>query len=278
VAISADHRSAYVSEFGKISGGVNVEPGGKISIIDLAQMRVRGTIDTAPGRAPHAMRLDQSGQLWVACEETGTLLSVDVAAARVLRSFAVCTPQSRTHMLELLPDDSKLYISSKSDHLAVFDVDEGRVIRRIAVERGTEGIAASPDGTRVVVAENVRQHLLVIDTDSDTVIDDFALLGGVPSSPQRSRLVRLQYSPDGRYLVSANYASGVVHIHDGKDPRQHVMLAVAKGPQGIAFAPDGRRVIVANHDCGVATIVDLEEKRVTGWFEAGNGIETLAFF
>jgi DNA-binding beta-propeller fold protein YncE len=55
------------------------------------------------------------------------------------------------------------------------------------------------------------------------------------------------------------------------------VLAVAKGPMGAAFAPDGEHVLVSNHDNGIVTIVDLARRRIDGWFEAGEGIETLAF-
>lgn len=278
VSISADHRTAYVSEYGKIVGGENVAPGGSITVVDLETRTVRAHIGTGGNNAPHAMRLDHAGRLWVACEETGTIALLDLAAGKIAESFQICAPDARTHMLELLPDDSKLYISSKNGPLMVFDTRTGKTVATLVVGKGTEGIAGSPDGKWIVVAENTEQRLLVIDTRTDTVVDSFPLLGAVPSSPRRSRLVRLRFSPDGRYLVSTNYVSGVVHIHDGRNPRDHVLLPVAKGPQGIAYTADGKRAIIANHDSGIATVIDLAAKRIDGWFEAGNGIETLTFY
>jgi DNA-binding beta-propeller fold protein YncE len=278
VEISADHRTAYVSEFGKIVGGENVDPGGAISIIDLEMKTLRGRIDTGPNKAPHAMRLDRAGRLWVACEESGSVAVIDLESGKLAESIPLCPPAARTHMLELLPDDSKLYVSSKNGPLVVFDIRTRKTVATLAVAKGTEGIAVAPDGKRMVVAENAEQRLLVVDTERDVVVDTIPLLGAVLSDPRRSRLVRLRFSPDGRYLVSTNYVSGVVHIHDGHELRDHSLLPVAKGPQGIAYTADGKRAIIANHDSGIATVVDLASRRVTGWFEAGNGIETLTFY
>jgi hypothetical protein len=46
--------------------------------------------------------------------------------------------------------------------------------------------------------------LRVIDARSDTEIDRVPLLSAPPSNPKRSRLAKLMFSPDGRYLVATS--------------------------------------------------------------------------
>jgi hypothetical protein len=46
----------------------------------------------------------------------------------------------------------------------------------------------------------------------------------------------------------------------------------------VAFHPDGRRALVGNHGAGRITVVDLEAAALVREFEAGIGVETLAFY
>lgn len=278
VTISPDHKIAYVSEFGKFARGRFAESGQNISVLDLENRKVIRQINTAPFKGPHGMRLDGQGQLWVIFEESGELGVIDIETQKLVETYNVGTAKSRPPFIEMLPDGSKIYISSKLGNIVVFDVKNQIVKGEIDVPFGTEGIAVSPDGSRIILAENTEQKLLVIDTSSDQIVDQIPLLGAVLSNPARSRLVRIRFTLDGNTLVSTNYASGIVHVHDGANLREQVMLPVAKGPQGIAFTADQNHAVISNHDCGIATIVNLRSQSVVDWFEFGDGIETLTFY
>ncbi len=278
VAISPDHRFAYASEFGKFAAGKFIESGTHISVLDLASQSIIHRIDTGAFKGPHAMRFDQAGQLWVIFEETGELGVIDCETRALTETFEIGAQDGRPPFIEILPDGSKLYVSCKLGDLIVFDLVKREVCARIKVPKGTEGIAISPSGDRLIAAENTRQDLLVIDTATDQIIETVPLKGAVLSNPKTSRLIRLRYSPDGKYLVSTNYASGVMHIHDGQNIGDHSMIAIAKGPQGIAFTQDGRHALIANHDCGLLTRIDLASGRALECVVAGKGIEALTFY
>ncbi len=278
VAISPDHRFAYVTDFGKFVQNQFVEKGHGITILDLVSRTPVRRIETGDYLGPHGMRFDSDGRLWVIFEETGELGVVDLGTYTLAEVYDVGAGGRRPPFIELVPERNKIYISSKLGNIVVFDLDRRRVLCEIDVPRGTEGTTLSPDGRRLVVAENTEQALLVIDTATDKIVETVALKGAVMSSPNRSRLVRVRFSNDGKYLVSNNYVSGVIHIHDGERPAEHVVLPVAKGPQGMAFAKDNQRVVISNHDCGVATVIDLDDQKAVGCFEFGKGIETLTFY
>ena len=143
---------------------------------------------------------------------------------------------------------------------------------------GSEGLALAPDGARLVVIDNDRTDLRVIDTARDREVDRVPLREHPPTNTKRSRLAKPLFSPDGRWLVVTSYATGLAWIIDAADLRRQFAVPVAKGPMGIAFMPDCATVIVSSHDSGLLTRIDLETCRPIGVHDGGGGIEVLAFY
>ncbi|MBU2867331.1 YncE family protein [Pacificibacter marinus] len=278
VTVSPDHTRAYASEFGKFGAGKFIESGAHISVLDLKSQTVVHRISTGPFKGPHAMRIDLEGNLWVIFEETGELGVIDTETLELVQTYEIGAENGRPPFIEITPDGRKIYVSCKLGDIIVFGIKERKVLARISVPKGTEGIAISPKGDQLIAAENKKQDLLVIDTATDQIIESVALKGAVMSNPKTSRLIRLRYSPDGKYLVSTNYASGVMHIHDAKNIADHILIPIAKGPQGIAFTADGKDTLVSNHDCGLFTRVDLASGKTIECVTAGKGIEALTYY
>lgn len=278
VAISADHKLAFASEFGKFFKGNFIESGTHISVLDLETQTIIERISTGAFKGPHAMKFDANGDLWVIFEETGELGLIDPNKRELVATYDIGAAGKRPPFIEITPDGSRIYVSCKLGNIIVFDVAARSVLTTIDVPYGTEGIAISPDGKRLYAAENTRQDLLEIDIPSNKIVRSIPLKGAVLSNPKTSRLIRLRFSPDGQYLVSTNYASGVMHIHDAADPADHVMLAIAKGPQGIAFDEDSTHAIISNHDCGLFTRIHLKTQKAVECVTAGKGIEALTYF
>jgi len=278
LAVTPDHKFAFVSELGKFFAGNFVESGAHISLVDLEAQTVVRRIHTSKFKGPHAMRFDANGDLWVIFEETGELGRVDTGTMELAETCIIGAAGKRAPFIEVTPDGKRIYVSCKLGNILVFDIASRQVVAEIQVPKGTEGIAISPGGERLYAAENSKQDLLEIDIATNKIIRVIALKGAVLSSPKTSRLIRLRFSPDGKYLVSTNYVSGVMHIHDAQDPEDHVLLPIAKGPQGIAFDPDGEHTLISNHDCGLFTRVHLASQKAVACVAAGKGIETLTYF
>jgi DNA-binding beta-propeller fold protein YncE len=143
---------------------------------------------------------------------------------------------------------------------------------------GSEGVMPTAAGDRVVVIDNAGSDLRVIDTRTGAEIDRVPLVSSPPSNPKRSRLAKLMFSPDGRYLVVTAYAGALAWVIDAADLRRQTPVPVAKGPQGMAFPPDGVSVIVASHDSGLLARIDLAEPRCVAAYDGGSGIEVLAYY
>jgi DNA-binding beta-propeller fold protein YncE len=285
LTLSCDKKLAYVPLYGDGIYGNNKNPNNKILVIDLAGQAIADIIALGDYVAPHGMAATRDGKLWVVCDLPGKLLRVD--PARKIVDAVFDTPGKGPHLLEKLPDESKLYVSHKEGDVAAFDLTRQVFAATIPVRApgvdkgngsGSEGLTPTPDGKGLLVIDNDRTDLRVIDTAMDRERDRVPLLPRVLSNLKRSRLAKLMFSRDGRHLVATSYASALAWIIDAADYRRQTMLPVAKGPMGIAFAADRRTALVSSHDSGLLTRIDLAEKRVVDAFDGGAGIEVLAYY
>ena len=77
VAISPDHKTAYVPVYGDGVYGRNPNPGHTIAIIDLETRKLAGTIDVSPYQAPHGIQIDDAGTIYVTCDLSRKLLVIN---------------------------------------------------------------------------------------------------------------------------------------------------------------------------------------------------------
>src|SRR5262247_503897 len=60
-ALTADRKTAYVPLYGDGIYGRNPNPGHEVLVVDMESMKVAGSVDISPYRAPHGIQLDQNG-------------------------------------------------------------------------------------------------------------------------------------------------------------------------------------------------------------------------
>jgi DNA-binding beta-propeller fold protein YncE len=272
VAISADHRTAYVSIYGSGVYGNNPEPGQQIVVVDLEKRQVVSSLSVAPFLAPHGLALGPDGLLYASCDASGVVAVLDPGAAEVVGSIEVGSKGN--HMIAMLPDGSKLY-SENEDQGSFVSVMDPRARTRLAevpIPSGALGLCASSDGGRVLVADGGKPAVLVIDAREDTLVDTVPLEGYAHPAQ------RVRCSPDGRYLVVTADQEPLATVLSAADPRQQTTFEVAPGPMGVAFHADGRTALVANHGSGRITVVDLDSASPVRDFALGVGVETLAFY
>ena len=114
------------------------------------------------------------------------------------------------------------------------------------------GVAVSPDGTRVYVANNDDLSLSVLD------VKTFLPITGTPV-PVGSYPVGIAVSPDGSRVFVANNGDGTVSVLDATaDPIKVVgkPIPVGMNPAGITVLPDGSRVVVANNGENTVSVLD----------------------
>jgi DNA-binding beta-propeller fold protein YncE len=285
LALSHDGALAFVPLYGDGIYGNNKHPNNKILVVDLDRQALRDVIDLGEYLAPHGMATTRDGKLWVTCDVANKLLLVDPVTKAIEAVYD--SPGKGAHQMTILPDESKLYLSNKESAVGVFDLRRREFCAEIPIGRlgvtkgngsGGEGLTPTPDGRGLLVADNDRSDIRVIDTAADREIDRVPMVMNALSNAKRSRLMKLMFSRDTRHLVVTSYASGLAWIVDAADYRRQTLIPVAKGPQGMAFSPDGRTVLVSSHDSGLLTQIDLETCQVLGAFDGGAGIEVLAYY
>ena len=271
IAISPDHKFAYVSVYGSGIYGNNPHPGHTIAVVDLSSKKMAGSIDVSPNQAPHGVQIDSKGTLYVTCDLSRHVLIIDPVKRSIEATIDV---EGTGHWIALLPNASKLYVANKTDKLfvSVVDVKQRKMIGRIPMPNGTEGIAASPDGKTVLAADHGEPYLAVISPATDTVIERIRVTG------VEHGMYKVFYSPDGKTVLTLTGA-GQMNIFDGSDLHkpQHSLM-VGHNPMGFAFSPDGKTAIVGNHNDGTASVIDLKNATVLKTFPAGKGVETLEYY
>jgi DNA-binding beta-propeller fold protein YncE len=273
LAISPDKRVAYVPIYGDGVYGANPHPGHIIAIVDLTSKKMTGTIDVSPAVAPHGLRVDASGTLYAVCDLSRTLLVIDPKARKVTTSIDI---EGQGHWLAVLPDGSKAYTANKQDRLfvSVIDLKARKMSGRIEMPNGTQGIGMSLDGTRVVAADFAEPNIRVIDTATDKIVDVVKLDRVTRGGP-----FRLQYSPDGKHLLTTTLGANLLHIFDASNLRgRQVVVPVGRDPFGVGFTQDSKTALVSNHGDGTISVVDVATGTVKSSFTAGTGIETLSYY
>jgi len=124
----------------------------------------------------------------------------------------------------------------------IFDVRSGRLIRAIAGMESplryiAEGLAFSPDGSRLAVADD-DDIVRIVDTDTGRVITSLARTPGFGTAPD------VAWSPDGRTLATTT--SGSIWVWDGEsyEPR----FSIETDAQAIAWSADGARLATLGAD------------------------------
>ena len=270
LAISPDHKTAYVPMYGDGIHGKNPHPGHLIGVFDLVAWRHARDFSTYPYLAPHGLRWGPQGQLYCVCENSGVVLEMDAGTGSIEHVIEVGS--DKAHRIEVTPDGSKLYTENEEDTFAcVIDLKARKRIKKIPAPNGLAGIGLSPDGKTIVLVDAKQPQILVVDTASDEIVRTVPLAG----HEKAAQIAR--YSPNGNYLIVTSYDAPLGTIFDATLETQQ-LLHLGKGPMNMAFHPDGRILLIANHDAGSLAVVDLEQAEVLRTVPAGIGVETLSFY
>ena len=261
---------------GAWSGAVAVEPttgtayvsnqSGDIGVIDLATLSVTSSV-SAYGKEPRGIGVTSDGKLLVvANREGGRLAVIDRASGKLLRhvavgenpefvrvrghlAFVTCEPSSTAGppgapVSGATPGELAASATAKDDdshepaHIAVVDLDTGKLVRSITGGLETEGIEFSADGSRLLVTN---------EADNNVSVHDIAtgkLLRKVDLKAWGTRPRGIKISPDGkRYVVTLEFSNAFVVI----DENYRVVQSVKTGeaPYGVAFDRAGKRLFVA---------------------------------
>lgn len=230
MALSADRRLAYITNYGVNSYTQQEEGGNSISILDLVRREKVGEIELGKFHRPHGIELGRSGRLYVTCDFPPSLLVIDPAKRAILREYSV--GQALPHMVMITRDEKKAYTAnSGSGTVTAIDLVTGKVIKHIDIGGVPMGMAMSKDERRLYAANRTGNRVAIIDTGRDEVSGWIE----IPGQPVRAGL-----TPDGRRLIVTLIESGEAVIVDASSRTVVHRIRTGANSEGIGIDPSGQ--------------------------------------
>ena len=150
-------------------------------------------------------------------------------------------------------DGARAYVTSPEGHfVSVVDARARRVLKRIAVGGQPFGVAVSPDGRRLYVADMNGRELLEIDPDSEKTRR--VEIGAMPSG--------VAATPDGRLVIAAARDDNALVVIDAETFARVATIAVGRHPYGVTIDAQGRRAYTANVESDDVSVIDLAERKL----------------
>jgi len=210
IDISPDGRNLYVS----LNPGLG-KTGGKLAIVDVANLKQKSLVETGEGPAHVAVTADGS-QVWTANVNDDTISIVDATTAKVIKTIAVGKVPNE---VAVMPDSRYAFAANvESNVVSVIDMKTLQVIKDIEAGDSPHGVTVSPDGTELWVSNNKSNDVTVIDTDN------FRVLATISTGSYANHV---GFSPDGVWaFVSNRQSNDIVKIN--REERK----VVAKIPVG----------------------------------------------
>jgi YVTN family beta-propeller protein len=259
VATSADGRLAFVANYGAS------KPGNTISVIALAERKEIKRIELCGLLRPHGIT-EAGGKIYFTVEGSRAVARLDIAAGRI--DWIMGTGQAGTHMVVVTPDQKKVYTANiNSNTVTAIELSTSK-LEQIALGKGPEGIAISPDGRQLWVAHRQDGGLSIIDTATDKVKETIK----VGRSP-----IRVKFTPDGKRVLVSDAAEGELVIFDAATRKEVKRIKVGNFPVGVLIAPDGRRAFVAATRDNKVFVIDLENLSLEKVIEPGREPDGMAW-
>ena len=127
---------------------------------------------------------------------------------------------------------------------------------------GPFGVAVTPDGKHVYVANNASNTVSVIETASNTVVATVLGVGGFP--------LEVAITPDGKHAYVANESShNNVPVIATATNTVVDTVPVGEAPVGVAVTPDGKHVYVANRNSANVSVIATASNTVVATIPVG---------
>jgi len=264
----------------------------KVGTPYLSVYQQTADIDGIPGSfaGTYALTLSSDGKTLFA------LNSGISAAVPTISLFDTKTRQFKGSMggfnapnaMAILPDGKTAYVAnygfydyktvnvSRVDStLSLVNLESGKVLRKISVQRGPDSLALSLDAKTLYCANVYDNSVSVIDTATNTVtatITDKTILGPFT----------IALTPDGKSLYITNYGNPlypnrsdnntVTVVDTATNTVSKVVPGVGASPSGIAITPNGKYAYVTGYNSiGTVSVIDIATSTVIQTLRVGGG-------
>ena len=253
-----------------VTGGPPAGPRGDGTAVTPVGFRVTPAgRQSALGDLPlHAVLSPDGGTLLVGNAGQGvqSLQVVDPVSGTVRQTIRYAAPHGIYVGMAFSPDGRRAYVSGGGNELIrTYTVSAGQLTEGtalhlpstnpagVAVNLYPAGLAVTPDGRRLVVADE--------EGDAVTVVD--VATGATATTAAGHKPYWVTLSPDGRRAYVTNQGADTVSVLDltGTAPRVRRTVRVGTHPNKAVLS--GRNLYVANGDSDTVSVLDTVSGRVT---------------
>ena len=231
-----------------------------IGVIDIASLKLlrilRGVSD------PEQMVVTPDGKhLYIASEDTGTAVIVDVESGSILGSQQV---GGEPEGVGISPDGRFVYMTSEEHHqVSVLSTESRSVVKQFSVGERPRQAAFSSDGKRAYVTGEMDGSVSVIDATAHEVIHTIKLSGDLV------RPMEVDLSPDDRLVYVTTGRGRTLVAIDAATNEPVKQVTVGMRPWGLAVSPDGKKLFTANGPSDDVSVVDAESFQVIATVPVG---------
>lgn len=243
-----------------------------LSVIDAETNRLIRAEQFETGSEPATVATDPAKEyLYLGFQDnSGTVKKIRISDYAVTAEFSSgLTPKS----LIITPDAKKGYVSSYpsafKNRIGVFDPVSMKMIKTIETPliRSSLGMICSENGKYLYVAGYESDNVLIIDTETDTVVANMRLSESVPVAPDDTYYTvyspaSLALSYDQKYLFVTSTNTQRVYVFDLETRTVKQFISVEVFPRGIMAAPGTNELWVANAGTNDISIIDMTSLEV----------------
>jgi len=227
---------------------------GSISVITLAERREVDRIELSPYGGLRGLAMTRSGVfLYIASEVRNCVLELNLLSRVVDRVFTL--PRGTPSQLVLDQTETRLFVTDPVTS-ALWAIDlAGGGMTEARTGRGPEGLAISPDGLSVWVANR--------DDGTISLIDPYTLaLQGTLTAGRAP--IAIAFTRDEQKALVVVAGESAIAVFGATSRARLQAIAVAVHPSAIAVATSGDRAFVTSARDGVVQLIDTATMQVLG--------------
>jgi YVTN family beta-propeller protein len=209
----------------------------------------------AVGSFPRGVAVDPTGKyVYVANSGDNTVSKIDVSDRTIVDTITVADePWGVAARFDEQNDSPVVYVACHlDDSITVIEKDNQTTI--INVGNGPIGLAVTPDGSDLYVANNNDDTVSIIDTFTNAVIDTVSV-GSAPWG--------VAIGAEGKYVYVTNSDSDTVTVIQTEDHSIVHTFSVGDTPRGVSAPPNGMFAYAVNQVGGSISRIDMDDDTVT---------------
>ena len=202
-------------------------------------------------------------QLYVASEDSGSVVIIDVESGQQKAAIAVGTEPEG---VRASPDGSTVYVTAEgARQVTIVDTRTHKVLKQLQVGERPRSIAFTPDGTTAYVPGELDGTITEINARN------LGIRRTIQIEAKSARLMDAVVAPDGCCLYLSTGRGRTVMALDTRNGKALGSATVGARPWGLALSPDGKRIYAANGPSNDVSVINTGSFQVIATIPAGKG-------